>query len=127
MKKYLRYIKEDYNEIESIIKNYFMEDNDNDWESVVDDQELGDCQSIVSGIMKLEILGIEKHFGEIQVVNATEDEYYDKIMTHHWVTYNGKILEFSKGTLKDFVYWDDIYSVSDDGEIDYNFNEIRVK
>ncbi len=36
-------------------------------------------------------------------------------MTHHWITINGKIFDFSKGTLRDYIT-DDVYVVNVDGE-----------
>lgn len=91
------------------------------WENFVDEQELGDCQNIVNSIKHMKIPGVETHFGEIEIVDYPIDEDdYGKIMTHHWVTYNNEILEFSKGTLKDYIYWNDLYSIYDDGEIEYN-------
>ena len=102
------------------IKIYFMNDRDSGWESFVDNQEMGDCQSIVSSIIRLNINGIKPHFGEIKIIDATDDEYENKIYTHHWVTLNGEILEFSKGTLKDSVYWNDDYGVEEEHSIEYD-------
>jgi hypothetical protein len=127
MKKFESYIKEQNESIECVInkiKVEFMNDNDCGWEHFVDNQKMGDCQSIVSSIMYYNIPGIEKHFGEIEVNFATEVEYEGKIMTHHWVTYKGKVLEFSKGTLKEYVDWSDKYSIEDDGEVNYDGGEI---
>ena len=47
-------------------------------------------------------------------------------MTHHWCSYKGKVLEFSKGTLYDYVDWGNKYDPIDDGEIEY-INEIEIK
>ena len=48
----------------------------------------------------------------------SEDEHQHdttgKIMTHHWVTINGVICEFSKGTLKKYIDWQDLYNVDMD-------------
>ena len=38
------------------------------------------------------------------------------LMTHHWITINGKIYDFSKGTLLNYINWDDVYDVNTDGD-----------
>ena len=111
--------------ITGIIIDDFEEYHDEDWSHIIDNQELGDCQSIVSGIKHLNIPGMKYHFGEITVKVPIDDDYYDKIMTHHWCSYKGQILEFSKGTLKNYVDWNDIYSPHNDEEIEYT-TEINV-
>jgi len=129
MKNYNTYIKEQNESKECIInkiKIQIMEEHDCGWETFINNQEMGNCQGIVSGIMMMNIPGIENHFGEIEVLDAKDDEYEGKIMTHHWITYNGVVLEFSKGTLKDYVWWADEYSIKDDGEVDYS-GEIKIK
>ena len=128
--KYLKSFNESINEIECIInkiKLLIMEEEDCSWEHFIDNQELGNCQSIVSGIKRFNIDGVVAKFGEIEVIDYTEEEYENKVMTHHWVEYNGEVLEFSKGTLKDFVDWNDEYSIEDGGEVNYNYNEINMK
>lgn len=105
------------------------------WKEFVDSQELGDCQSIVSTIGMMELNGVEAVFGEIEVDNPSyeEDTEYDEEIddevqvekevfefAHHWVTIDGKIYEFSKGTLKDYIDWEDIYSVVPDSENRYS-------
>lgn len=104
------------------IKIGLMNEKDSGWDRFIDEQEMGDCQSIVSSIIDFGIKGIEKQFGNIEISDAcgASDEYDGKIFTHHWVTLNGKILEFSKGTLSEYVYWSDEYSVDDDGTIIYD-------
>jgi hypothetical protein len=37
-------------------------------------------------------------------------------MTHHWITINDKIYDFSKGTLRDYITWDDVYDVNVEGD-----------
>ena len=46
------------------------------------------------------------------------DEYGDEqtLMTHHWIIINGRIYDFSKGTLRDYINWDDVYDVNVDGD-----------
>jgi len=84
------------------IKIHLMNDADCGWDRLIDNQEIGDCQSIVSSIMRLGIKGIKKQFGNIRIEqNCGKDEEYDgKEFTHHWVTLNGEILEFSKRNTK---------------------------
>ena len=41
-------------------------------------------------------------------------------MTHHWVEIDGIPYDFSKGTLKDYIDFFDIYSVEIDDEWRYN-------
>ncbi len=93
------------------IKNYLYESEGFDsWEEFVDNQELGQCQSIVASIID-KFPKVKKVFGEITV----EEPYYDEdgeeqyIMTHHWVSINGKYYDFSKGTLREYLSFDDIY------------------
>jgi len=87
------------------------------WEKFVDNQENGDCQGIVSGII-YNFKNVKKVFGEIEVDEPYVDEYGDEqtLMTHHWITINGKIYDFSKGTLSDYINWDDMYDVNTDGD-----------
>ena len=83
------------------------------WKEFVDNQSLGDCQMIVSSIVN-DFLQFKKHFGHIH----TDEPYYSQendevidVMTHHWVSLNGIPYEFSKGTLKNYIYFNDLYSV----------------
>lgn len=87
------------------------------WENFVDNQENGDCQGIVSAIIH-EFKTVKKVFGEIEVDEPYIDEYGDEqtLMTHHWITINDKIYDFSKGTLRDYITWDDIYDVNVEGD-----------
>ena len=87
------------------------------WRKFVDNQENGDCQGIVSGII-YNFKNVNKVFGEIEVDEPYIDEYGDEqtLMTHHWITINGKIYDFSKGTLSDYINWDDMYDVNTDGD-----------
>jgi hypothetical protein len=87
------------------------------WRKFVDNQENGDCQGIVSGII-YNFKNVNKVFGEIEVDEPYIDEYGDEqtLMTHHWITINGKIYDFSKGTLSDYINWDDVYDVNTDGD-----------
>jgi hypothetical protein len=91
------------------------------WVEFVDGQKIGDCQLIVSFIDSLNIGGVKKHFGEIRVDHPIEDdgEIID-MMVHHWITINDNVYEFSKGTLKDYIDWEDLYSVIPDDDSRYH-------
>jgi hypothetical protein len=102
----------------------FNGDWDLAWRTFVDNQENGDCQMIVSGII-YNFKNVKKVFGEIEVDEPYIDEYGEEqtLMTHHWITINDKIYDFSKGTLSDYINWDDIYDVSVDGN-EWRYNNI---
>lgn len=94
------------------ITTRLVEKNDHaSWRSFADSQSLGDCQEIVSEIRSFGIPGVEGVFGEIRTDDPYVDEYGEEQewMTHHWVTVDGRIAEFSKGSLRDHVAWDDPY------------------
>ena len=88
------------------------------WEDFVDNQENGDCQSIVESIINGFGGSAKKVFGEIEVDEPYIDEWGEEqtLMTHHWVVIDGEIYDFSKGTLRDYIQWYDIYDVHVDGE-----------
>ncbi|MFW6219622.1 MAG: hypothetical protein ACOC33_02135 [bacterium] len=98
---------------------YSFEDLES-WDQFVDNQDLGDCQMIVSFIKK-DFPNVKSIFGEIEV----DEPYYDEDgeeqnkMTHHWVEIDDKPYEFSKGTLKDHIDFLDIYSVDVEDESRY--------
>lgn len=112
--------------IEKIKEELVAVNGASDWGEFVDNQTLGDCQGIVSDVVRMGLSGVVRHFGEIQIDAPLDKEDFDKIMTHHWVSINGEVYEFSKGTLKDYVDFDDLYSPVDGGEVSY-INEIKVK
>ena len=87
------------------------------WENFVDNQENGDCQDIVSTII-YDFKTVKKVFGEIEIDEPYIDEDGDEqtLMTHHWITINDKIYDFSKGTLRDYITWDDVYDVNVEGD-----------
>lgn len=93
------------------------------WEKFVDNQEMGGCQGIVSSIIH-DFPNVKKVFGEIEVDETyiDEDGEEQSLMTHHWVTINGKIYDFSKGTLRDYIEWNDIYDVCIDDEDAWRYN-----
>lgn len=87
------------------------------WKHFVDDQENGDCQGIVASIIN-GFGSVKKVFGEIKVDESYTDEWGEDqtLMTHHWIEIDGKIYDFSKGTLRDYIQWIDIYDVLVYGE-----------
>lgn len=96
------------------------------WVDLVDTQELGQCQSVVSSIQLLAKQkgwsNIKPVFGEIQIEYPYIDENGDEqfYMTHHWITIDRVIYEFSKGSLKEYIDWNDLYSVDSEGHKKYN-------
>lgn len=67
---------------------------------------MGQCQDIVSAIKSLKLPNVEDCFGHILVDDPANAKF-----THHWITINGTIFEFSKGTLKENIEWFDLYDV----------------
>jgi len=123
----LRQENSEYNETKEIIKEIilrFEEEQERPWKEIVDGQSMGECQLIVSIIKMWKIPGIETHFGEIKIEYPIDEDDYGRQMTHHWVTYKGQPLEFSKGSLRDYVYWEDLYDPYDPYEIEYD--EIKI-
>jgi len=105
------------------------EDCDN-WKEFIDNQELGQCQSIVyklEDIGKENKLSVEGHFGEIEIddefYNVNEDENIDRF-AHHWITINNEIFEFSKGTLKNHIQYYELYDVEPEIDI-WKYHQIR--
>ena len=96
------------------------------WVDLVDSQELGQCQSVVSSIQLLakerKWSNIKPRFGEIEIEYPYIDENGDEqnYMTHHWITIDGVIYEFSKGSLKNYIDWTDLYSIESEGAKKYN-------
>jgi hypothetical protein len=88
------------------------------WKHFVDNQENGDCQGIVASIINGFGGSVKKVFGEIKVDDPYTDEWGEDqtLMTHHWIEIDGKIYDFSKGTLSDYIQWGDIYDVLVYGE-----------
>ena len=129
--------KEIVNEIKKrIVFEYFGEDDviesylnniQQAWEDYVDEQNFGDSQEICNFSLFGDIEGVEIVSGEIEVDYPTYEEKneYDEelddfveveaenyFIEHTWVLINGEIFEFSKGTLVDYIDWDDIYDVN---------------
>jgi hypothetical protein len=96
------------------------DDLENAWIEYVDGQDIGDCQGIVSDIVRKFPI-CKKVFGEIKIEEPYIDEDGEEqyLMTHHWITINDIIYEFSKGTLQNYISFDDLYSVNCEDESIY--------
>jgi hypothetical protein len=121
-------------EIISLIQKHIVEENyeneytlDEGWHKFIDNQEMGDCQGIVSGIIMFAKNNawsdrVKKHFGHITTdepsIDEDGEENYE--FTHHWVTIDDKIVEFSKGTLRDYIEWDNLYDIDPEDVDKYN-------
>jgi hypothetical protein len=107
---YISEVKNDINLIEQIKKYLYESDGDESWKEFVDHQEIGNCQTIVADIIR-KFPQVKKYFGEIEVDEPYVDEDGNEqiLMTHHWVKINGIPYDFSKGTLKEHIKFDDIY------------------
>ena len=88
------------------------------WQEFVDSQEIGNCQFIASAIAD-DFPQATRVFGEIEVDYPSTDEDGEENyrFAHHWIEVEGQILDFSKGTLKDYIDWEDLYSVEPNEEI----------
>jgi hypothetical protein len=93
------------------IKQHLVESEDfESYEEFVDNQSMGDCQIIVADI-KRNFNFVTAVFGEITIDGSYIDEYSDEQnkVTHHWIEIDGVAYDFSKGSLKNYVRFDDIY------------------
>jgi hypothetical protein len=106
------------NRIKQSLLDWYDYDN---WNEFVDNQELGQCQSIVNHISS-EFSEIIKVFGEIQLDESYLDDNFEEqyYMVHHWIEYKGQIYDFSKGTLKSYIDWSDVYEVEVIDDYRYN-------
>ncbi len=101
--------------IQQQILDYYGFERD-EWEDFINNQEMGDCQFITKLVVDLakenNISGVDKVFGHIELdepyYNVEEDEETD-VFTHHWNIIDGEIVEFSKGTLKQYIEWNNLY------------------
>ena len=99
------------NNIVQQIKDHLTRSNDYEsYEEFVDNQDMGDCQGIVSDICR-NFPSANKVFGEIEIDDSYYDEYGDEqnLVTHHWIEVDGIPYDFSKGTLKNHIQFDSIY------------------
>ena len=70
------------------------------WKEFVDRQELGDCQVIAHSVAH-DLPQFKHVFGEIEVEPYRDEDGEEQYRaTHHWVTLDGKIYDFAKGTLR---------------------------
>jgi hypothetical protein len=70
------------------------------WKEFVDRQEPGDCQVIAHSIAH-DLPQFKHVFGEIEVEPYRDEDGEEQYrMTHHWVTLDGEIYDFAKGTLR---------------------------
>jgi hypothetical protein len=103
------------------IQNYLVELHGCDsWAEFVDSQEMGNCQFIANAIAD-DFEEATAVFGEVEVdkpsVRNLKGNFKKRcLFTHHWVEIDGKIYDFSKGTLQDHIEWDDLYEVVPDEE-----------
>jgi len=110
---------------EDVIESYFN-NIELAWEDFIDDQQLGDCENICDLNLLSDIPNIEVIYGLIEVDYPIYDEileydnesgdYFENeskvyYLPHYWIKVNGDTFEFSKGTLADYIDWDDIYGV----------------
>ncbi len=118
----LDYLKEGLNnfDIEGVKKYLYELEGNDSWKEFIDNQELGNCQSIVSDI-KRKYPFVKSVFGEIYVDESYIDEDGEEQykMTHHWIEYKNQIYEFSKGTLKDYITFENLYDVDPENESRY--------
>jgi hypothetical protein len=107
---------------EDEFNNLYKGDLDLAWKDFINNQQMGDCQEIVSMIIK-NFKEAKKVFGEIEVDEPYIDEFgeYQNLVTHHWIEIGGVTYDFSKGTLSNHIDWVDIYSVEVIGD-DWRYN-----
>jgi hypothetical protein len=111
-----------------LISEYTGDDIKNmeeEWKDFVDHQEMGNCQGIVATIIT-NFPEVTKVFGEIEVDEPftdpwDEDSEPNYLFTHHWVEIDGTYYDFSKGTLKDYIDWNDVYGVETD---EWRYNKL---
>jgi hypothetical protein len=117
-------------DIQFIIDEILSVNDYDSWEDFLDGQSLGDCQGIISEVSNIiksnKLKGFKSVFGEIEIIDYARDENdLGKIMTHHWILYKKEILDFSKGTLNEFIDSNDYTSVYADTDA-LDFNPIRT-
>ena len=87
--------------IKNYLTNYF---NGSSWEEFVDSQIEGDCQEITK-VIENKFPFVKRMSGQMDVCG----EYSDYCMYHYWVEFDNNIFDFAKGTLYDYVNWDNEY------------------
>jgi len=116
------------NEIEKIKQHLYTSEDFENYNEFVDNQSMGDCQSIVSDI-KRNFPNTNAIFGEIEIDDPYVDEYGDEqnFVTHHWIELNGIPYDFSKGSLKAYIQFDSIYDPEIMPNEEYRYNPIHKK
>jgi hypothetical protein len=81
-------------------KRLLCTENECSWQQFVDGQEMGDCQGIAHEVAR-NLPQFRRVVGEIDVdPYIDEDGMEQTCMVHHWVTLDGLIYDFAKGTLR---------------------------
>ena len=116
--------------IQKIIDLLLHEEGYDKWIDFLKNQSLGDCQGIVSSVAHIikanKLKGFKSVFGEIEIIDMARDESdLGKIITHHWILYKNEILDFSKGTLQEFIDSNDFTSIYGDEDA-LDFKAIRI-
>lgn len=116
--------------IQLIIDLLLDEEGYDKWSDFLEDQSLGDCQGIIASVAHIiktnKLKGFKSVFGEIEIIDMAHDESdLGKIMTHHWIMYKNQILDFSKGTLQEFIDSTDFTSIYGDEDA-LDFKAIRT-
>ena len=118
----LKSLLENLDFIEHVKTSLYEWEGFDTWSEFVNNQQLGDCQYIVSSIVT-KFPQFKKHFGHIttdESYYSSEDDEFINVMTHHWVSLNGISYEFSKGTLKNYIKFNNLYSVDIEDASIYN-------
>lgn len=116
--------------IQKIIDLLLDEEGYDKWTDFLEDQSMGDCQGIIASVARIikanKLKGFKSVFGEIEITDTAHDESdLGKIMTHHWIVYKNQILDFSKGTLQEFIDSRDFTSIYGDEDA-LDFKAIRI-
>lgn len=114
-----------YDDIDAKIKKFLIIKNDfDDWEEFIDSQSTGESKSIIDTIVK-NFPQVKKILGYIEVDHNYYDEGGDEqnIMIHYWVEINGEYFDYAKGTLKNYINWDDIYDY-DISKEEWRYNKL---
>tara|TARA_B100000959_G_C14659253_1_gene491719 strand:- start:101 stop:517 length:417 start_codon:yes stop_codon:yes gene_type:complete len=110
------------------IKKHLMDyEGFSTWKEYVDSCELGGCQYTAHAIVDAfggsnpEVVGV---FGEIETDEGRDPD--GGYITHHWVEIEGNPYDFAKGTLGDYINWNDKYD-DDVGLDDWRYHPIHKK
>lgn len=104
---YIKEDKKDINELINDIKNFIIYYYGFDsYEEFIDNQSIGECQDISDTVYEnFKQFGVKHVFGEIELDEPYLDDNQEEqiLMTHHWNTFGKNILDFSKGTLSNYI------------------------